>query len=152
TYLVDEKRRRAGHAVAPAFGEILRDALARLVTLEIAPEPLHIESEFGRKLHHESFADRRLLVIKPVMHLPKTALPGGGLCCARDEGRARMGALIRKMTEDIGQTLAESLAQPVENRAKPSAVGAEIVAVEHDVHDTFGGASAAHMIPGEIDG
>src|SRR5689334_21753213 len=63
-----------------------------------------------------------------------------------------MGALIRKMTEDIGQSLAESLAQPVENRAKPSAVGAEIVAVEHDVHDTFGGASAAHMIPGEIDG
>ena len=81
------------------------------------------------------------------MHLPEPALARRGLGGAGDEGRAGMGALVGEVAEDIDEPLAEGLAQPVEHGAQAAAIGAEIVAVDHDADDAVGGAPAAHMIP-----
>ena len=63
-----------------------------------------------------------------------------------------MRALVRKVTEGIGKALTEGLAQPVKNLAKATAVGAEIIAIDQNAHDTVRRAPAAHVIPARING
>ncbi len=97
-------------------------------------------------------SERRLLLIEKVVHLPEPPLFGGRLRSTRNQVRAGMRTLIGKLTEDIGQALAERLTKPRQHKAQTPAIRTEIVAINEDADDALARAAAAHMVAGRIDG
>jgi hypothetical protein len=92
------------------------------------------------------------MVIEPVVHLPEATLLRCGLGSARDELRARMRPLVRKVSEDIDEALSKRLAQPHEHLAKTPTIGAKKVAIQNDAHHAVRAiAAATYVIPAGVD-
>ena len=85
------------------------------------------------------------------MHLPVATLAGGGFRSDGQELRAGMGALIRKMPEHVGHSLAQRVAQPIEDEPQAPAIRAEEIAVDQDRELRLRAIPATDVVPSWID-
>jgi hypothetical protein len=95
--------------------------------------------------------ERELLIPEPVVQIPEAPLLARGLRCPRDPLRAGVRPLVRKMAEGDPQAPSEHLAQLLEDWTKPTAIGAQKIAVEDDAHHPVAGIATAHVIATTLD-
>ena len=148
---VDEDGRGPGHAIATAISEIFVDMGLDIGVGEIAFEAVHVEADRAGGIEHVLARKRRLASIERVVHVEEAALPCGRFRRLGGELRPGVGVLVGEVAEDVGQALAQRLAQAGEHAAKAPAVGAQVVAVDQYANPIVGFAVPAHVIALEVD-
>src|SRR6185437_384240 len=150
-HAIDEDGRRSRHSIAPPVGEVLIDTLPQRGLAAVTLETVHVETERGCNLEQGALIDWRLATVERIVHLPVAALAAGGFRTDRQELRAGMGALIRKMPEHVDHALGERGPQSIEHEPQTTAIGAEKITVNEDRQRPRARLAAADMVPSWID-
>ena len=118
--------------------------------LEVALEARHVHAERAGEVRYLRLADRRLLLVEPVVQLPEAPLFSRRFGRAREQLGARMRPLVGEVAEHVGETLAERLAQAQDHRPQTPAIGTEVVGVENQAHRAARRA-ATHVVAFRLD-
>src|SRR5947209_18990114 len=102
-------------------------------------EPLHIELEFFLVSGEESVvAERCLILVEKIVHLPEPPLGGGRLGGFRGPFRLRVGGRDGEVSEDEPQLRSEFLLDLLHDGISRPTVGALVVPVLDEHHSSIG--------------
>src|SRR3989441_5096172 len=126
----DEERRRPVDAASDATHEVLSNPARMDMLSDLLLEPLHIQLEFLLVFREESVvAERCLILVEKIVHLPEPPLGGGRLGGFRGPFRIRVGGRDGEVSEDEPQLCSKFLPDLLHDRIGRAAVGTLVVPV-----------------------